>query len=55
MAQNGCAFFLDFLCRRRVEGDTKRMCILMGFQPESVEVESDAKEMRVARELGNLE
>ena len=57
MAQNRCAFFLDFLCRRsvEVEGDTKRMCILTGFQPESVEAESDAKEMRVARELGNLE
>lgn len=50
-------FFQDFLCRRsvEVEGDTKRMCILMGFQPESVEAESDAKETRVARELGNLE
>lgn len=57
MAQNRCAFFLDFLCRRsvEVEGDTKRMCILTGFQPESVEAESDAKEMRVVRELGNLE
>ena len=50
-------FFLDFFCRRsvEVEGDTKQICILTGFQPESVEAESDAKEMRVVRELGNLE